>query len=135
MYHGRRGGAADPIERFPARIGRPLRVGPHVVAERGFDRFMPHKLFLCTLADKLRTVQGRLNQLQGLPRGPEVFENLGEALERCIGSGRQTNPAVKLVKKYLDTLQDGVTRLQTYDAEVTAPAIAAVRDARGVVDH
>ena len=41
LYHGRRGGAADPIERFPARIGCPLRVGPHAEAERGFDRFMP----------------------------------------------------------------------------------------------
>jgi hypothetical protein len=35
LYHGRRGGAASPIERIPAHIGGLLRVGPHVVAERG----------------------------------------------------------------------------------------------------
>ena len=39
------------------------------------------------------------------------------------------------MKKYLDTLQDGATRLQIYDAELTEPAIAAVREARGVVEH
>ena len=43
LYHGWWGGAASPIERIPARIGGPLRVGPHVVAERGFDRLVPHQ--------------------------------------------------------------------------------------------
>ena len=58
-----------------------------------------------------------------------------EALERCIGSGRQTIPAVKLVKRYLDTLQDGVTLVQMYDTELTPDAIADVRTARDIVAH
>jgi hypothetical protein len=114
---------------FEERLGHRIADRENTaIADAVMSHFLP-------LADRLRSVQGRLNQLPGSPRGPEVFEKLGEALERCIGSGRQTNPAVKLVKKYLDTLQDGVTRLQTYDAELTDAAIAAVREARGVIDH
>ena len=44
FYHGRRGGAACPVECTPARIGRPLRVGSHIVAERGLYGFVPHEL-------------------------------------------------------------------------------------------
>jgi hypothetical protein len=85
------------------------------------------------LANKLRSVQSRLNQLPGSPRGPEVFEKLAEALEKCVGSVRQTNPCVKLVKKHLDTLQDGVPRVQIFDTELTPEAIASVRSAHDTV--
>ena len=87
------------------------------------------------LATTLRSVQSRLNQLPGSPRGPEVFEKLTEAIEKCVGSARQTNPCVKLVKKHLDTLQDGVPRVQIFDAELTQEAIASVRAAHDTVHN
>jgi hypothetical protein len=42
---------------------------------------------------------------------------------------------VKLVKKYLDTLQDGVPRVQIFDAELTSEAIASVRAAHSTVHN
>ncbi|MFE9690850.1 BREX system P-loop protein BrxC [Micromonospora sp. NPDC005806] len=87
------------------------------------------------LAQKLRDVQGRLNQLPGSPEGPVVFRKLGEALEQCIRTCRQTKPTVKLVKKHLDTLQDGVQLLQLYDAELAVDAIRAVAAAHGVLTY
>jgi len=36
--------AERTAERIPARIGRPLRLSAHGLAEGGFDRFMPHKI-------------------------------------------------------------------------------------------
>ena len=114
---------------FEERLGHPLPDRENTaIADAVMTTFLP-------LAEQLRSVQARLNQLPGSPRGPEVFGKLAEALEKCVGSGRQTNPAVKLVKKYLDTLQEGVPRVQAFDAELTAEAIAAVRDARQMVDH
>ncbi|MFL4905933.1 BREX system P-loop protein BrxC [Streptomyces sp. MMS24-I2-30] len=87
------------------------------------------------LAQKLRSVQGQLNQLPGSPEGPAVFGKLGDALEQCIRTCRQTKPTVKLVKKHLDTLQDGVQLLQLYDAELTDDAIRAVTSAHGVLTY
>ncbi len=40
---------------------------------------------------------------------------------------------MKLVKKHLDALRDGVQLLQLYDAELTDDAIRAVTDAHGVL--
>jgi len=40
---------------------------------------------------------------------------------------------VKLVKKYLDALRDGVQLLQLYDAELTDDAIRAVTEAHGIL--
>ena len=42
---------------------------------------------------------------------------------------------MKLVKKHLDTLQDGVPRVQAFDAELTPEAIASVREAHNTVHH
>lgn len=113
---------------FETRLGHQMDREDTAIADAVMTHFLP-------LAERLRSVQGRLNQLPGSPAGPELFERMTEALERCIGSGRQTIPAVKLVKRYLDTLQDGVTLVQMYDTELTPEAIAAVRTARDVVDH
>jgi len=85
------------------------------------------------LAQQLRGVLTRLDRLPGSPRGPAVFARLGEALEQCIRTCRQTKPTVKLVAKHLDALRDGVQMLQLYDAELTDDAIAAVNDAHGVL--
>jgi hypothetical protein len=80
-------------------------------------------------------VQSRLNRLPGSPEGPPVFSKLGDALEQCIRTCRQTRPTVKLVKKHLDTLRDGVQLLQGYDAELTDEAIRTVAAANDVLTY
>jgi hypothetical protein len=87
------------------------------------------------LAQQLRSVQDRLNKLPGSPEGPAVFGKLGVALEQCIRTCRQTKPTVALVKKHLDTLQDGAQLLHVYDAELTADVIRAVKDAHDVLAY
>jgi hypothetical protein len=87
------------------------------------------------LAHRLRSVQSRLNQLPGSPEGPTVLGKLADALEQCIRTCRQTKPTVKLVKKHLDTLQDGVQLVQLYDAELTDDAIRAVNAAHDVLTY
>ena len=78
------------------------------------------------LAQTLRVFEGKLNRLPGSPPAPAVLRKLGDALEQCVRTCRQTKPTVKLVKKNLDVLRDGVQRLQMYDAELTDEAIRAV---------
>jgi len=87
------------------------------------------------VAQWLRGVQGRLNQLPGSPEGPAVFTPLSDALEQCIRTCRQTKPTVRLVKKHLDTLRDGVQLVRMYDAELTTEAIRAVRAADAARVH
>ena len=87
------------------------------------------------LAQRLRDVQGRLSQLPGSPEGPAALGRLGEALEKCLRNPRQTRPTVQAVKSHLDALQDGVSTLQLYGAELTAEAIGAVKTAREVLDY
>jgi hypothetical protein len=87
------------------------------------------------LAQRLRVVQSRLSQLPGSPEGPAALGRLGEALEKCLRNPRQTRPTVQAVKSHLDALQDGVSTLQLYGAELTAEAIGAVKKAREVLDY
>ncbi len=82
------------------------------------------------LAATLRSVQARLNRLPGSPSHPATLERLGDALEQCIRTYRQTKPTVLLVKRHLDVLRDGVQLLQLYDAELTDEALAKVRRAQ-----
>jgi hypothetical protein len=81
------------------------------------------------LAERLRSVQGLLNQLPGSPKGPGAFDKLGVAFEQCVRICRQTKPTVKLVKKHLDALRDGVQLMRLYEAELTVTAIRAVQQA------
>jgi hypothetical protein len=122
--------ARNRISRFfEERLGHRLPERENTaIADAVMTTFLP-------LADKLRSIQARLNQLPGSPSGPEAFDTLSEALEKCVGSARQTNPCVKLVKKYLDTLHDCVPRVQIFDAELTPEAIASVRTAHDTVHH
>ncbi len=92
----------------------------HAIAEAVSKNFLQ-------LAQKLRAVQSLLSQLPGAPTGPAVFQKLSEALEVCVGSCRQARPTVKLVRKHLDTLNDGVAELRLYEAEVTRETIRAVK--------
>jgi len=84
----------------------------------------------------LRAVQQRLNRLPGGgPATPAPLEDLQRALEDALRSVRQTRPTVRMVKKHLDALREGLTTLAHYDAELTDDAIQRVRDAARVRDH
>ncbi len=87
------------------------------------------------LTDTLRDVQARLARLPGASGDAEGFAALGDALEQCMRSSRRTKPTVKLVKKHLDTLRDGVQRLKMYAAELTADALQKVRVAQNVLSQ
>ena len=113
---------------FEERLGHRMDREDHAIADAVAQHFPQ-------LAQKLRGVQGQLNQLPGSPQGPAVFAKLSEGLEQCIRTCRQTKPTVKLVKKHLDTLRDGVQLLQLYDAELTQDAIRAVVTAHGVLSY
>lgn len=86
------------------------------------------------LSQKLQGVYARLNRLPGAPQGPDALRKLGEALEQCLRTCRQTKPTVRLVKRYLDVLRDGTQLVQVLDAELTEAAITAVKQARIVLD-
>ncbi|MEQ1910553.1 MAG: BREX system P-loop protein BrxC [Vicinamibacterales bacterium] len=107
---------------FEESLGLALDREDHAIADAVLRHFP-------TFAQQLRSVEGKLRQLPGAPQGPAVFRELGDALEQCIGICRQTKPTVKLVKKHLDVLRDGVQKIQMYDAELTPQAIRAVGDA------
>ncbi len=111
---------------FEERLGEKLDREPAPIADAVAQRFPQ-------LAGQLRSVQAKLDRLPGSPQGPAAFAKLSDALEQCIRTCRQTKPTVKLVKKYLDALRDGVQLLQLYDAELTDDAIRAVTDAHGVL--
>lgn len=111
---------------FEERLSEKLDREPAPIADAVAQRFPQ-------LAGQLRSVQAKLDRLPGSPQGPAAFEKLSDALEQCIRTCRQTKPTVKLVKKYLDALRDGVQLLQLYDAELTDDAIRAVTDAHGVL--
>lgn len=111
---------------FEDSLGHRMDREDHAIADAVAQQFAP-------LAERLRGVQTRLNQLPGSPDGPKVFVPLADALEHCIRTCRQTKPTVKLVRKHLDTLRDGVQLLRLYDSELTADAIRAVAQAHDVL--
>lgn len=111
---------------FEEHLGHRMDREDHAIADAVAQHFHP-------LAQKLRSVQARLNQLPDSPEGPAVLARLADALEQCIRTCRQTKPTVQLVKRHLDTLRDGVPLLQLYDAELTEEAIRAVLEAYNVL--
>ena len=86
-------------------------------------------------AQRLRTVLSQLDKLPGSRVTPPELTKLNDAFEQCVRSCRQTKPTVKLVKKHLDVLQDGLQLLNLFDAELTDDAVRAVRDAATVNEH
>jgi hypothetical protein len=80
-------------------------------------------------------VLGRLQHVPGGKEPPAELVKLGDALEACIRSGRQTLPTVKLLKKHLDVLSDGITKLRRFDSELTEDLLPRLRDAASVRDH
>ena len=88
-----------------------------------------------SLAKQLRVFEGKLDRLPGSLQTPMVFRGLGDALEHCIRTCRQTKPTVKLVKTHLNALRDGVQLFKIDDAELTTDAIREVRDAHATVSY
>ena len=86
-------------------------------------------------AQRLREVLVRFDRLPDKRPSPTELIRLGDALEQCVRTCRQTKPTVKAVKKYLDALRDGVQMLNVFDADLTDDAIQAVRAAADVRDH
>jgi hypothetical protein len=84
------------------------------------------------IAGRLRNVLTVLSRLPDAPEPPRELDQLQDVLERCLGSVRQTRPTVKLLKRHLDALRDGVRTLDIYHAELTEEAIDAVRTAHQV---
>ena len=111
---------------FERQLSHKMDREDHLIADAVSQQFP-------TVAKNLREVHDKLNRLPGSPEGPAVFKKLGDGLEHCIRTCRQTKPTVKLVKKYLDVLTDGVQLLQMYEAELTDEAIEAVREADRVL--
>jgi hypothetical protein len=87
------------------------------------------------LADRLRLVLGQLNKLPGAPETPSELAKLGDILEQCVRCCRQTKPTVKLVKRHLDALRDGVEVMRTYEAELSDHALQSVCDAAAVTKY
>ena len=113
---------------FEESLGLRLDREDHAIADAVAVHFPP-------LAKQLRAFEGKLDRLPGSPQAPMVFRRLGDALESCIRTCRQTKPTVKLVKTHLDALRDGVQLLKMDDAELTTDASRAVRDAHATVSY
>ena len=104
---------------FEETLNHPLDREDHAIADAVASQFP-------ALADRLLDVSRRLHQLPGSPELPEPLIRLKDALEQCIRTARQTTPTVRLVKKQLDTLREGVRLLQMMDAELTPTVVGAI---------
>lgn len=113
---------------FEQRLGHVMERDDQLIAD-AVAQYFP------SLAQQLRSVQGRLNQLPGSPEGPAELGALGDALEQCLRNPRQTKPTVMAVKKHLDVLSDGVQTLRLYNAELTDNAIRAVVVAQNALTY
>jgi len=121
-------GRARICKFFEKQLGHPMDREDHAIADAVALHFPQ-------LAQQQRRVDSALNRLPDPPDTPPELKTLGEILERCVASARQTKPTVKLVKRHLDALRDGVTTLRVYDAELTDEAIRAVTAADGVLNN
>jgi hypothetical protein len=92
-------------------------------------------LYFPLQADRLKDVLTRLNQLPNSPATPKELVKLATAIEQCVRSARHTKPTVKLVKKSLDGLRDGIQLLNIISAELTAETIQSVREASDVLSY
>ena len=121
-------GRARICKFFETQLGHQMDREDHAIADAVSSLFPP-------LAGRLRGVLNKLNQLPNSPDTPKSLVSLQEALERCVASSRQTKPTVKLVKRYLDALHDGVKLLLIYDAELKDDALSSVQAAHGVLQR
>jgi hypothetical protein len=84
---------------------------------------------------RLLDVLARHRQIPGAVDPPPSLVPLQDALSKCVAAARRTKPTVKLVKKHLDALRDGVELLNLMDADLTESVIREVRLAATVRDH
>jgi hypothetical protein len=113
---------------FEEHLNHPMDREDHAIADAVAQHF-PQQ------AQDLRTVLEQLNRLPESPDTPPELDRLHEALEQCVRNCRQTQPTVKLVKKHLDALRDGIQLLQIYHSELTDETVQAVCNAASVRDH
>jgi hypothetical protein len=84
---------------------------------------------------RLREVFEQLRKLPGNRPPPDVLTALESALLGCYKLVRQTEPTVREALRQLDALTDGLGRLAIYAAELTTPALDAVRRADEVARY
>ncbi len=113
---------------FETRLDHRMDREDHAIAD-AVSRLFPAQ------ARRLRDVFGRIDQLPGRPKPPPALAELQEVLEAAVAKSRHTKPTVQLLKRKLDALRDGIQLLNLYDAELTQPAIQAVRQAAAVREH
>lgn len=118
---------------FDEALGHKMDREDNAIADAVATLF-PHQ------AARLRGVLTSLGRLPGSPGGPPhaapaVLTRLGEAIEACLRTCRQTRPTVQAVKRHLDALRDGFQLVHLFEAELSPDAIATVRDAAEVRDH
>ncbi len=104
---------------FKNQLGYRMDREDHAIAD-GVALLFP------TQVDRLRGVRDRLRRLPGDIPVPDALLKLDAVLEQCVRASRQTRPTVRLVKKHLDALRDGVQTLGITDAELTDDALTAV---------
>ena len=112
---------------FEQDLKHPMDREDHAIADAVALYFPPQ-------ADRLRGVLRELDRLPGSPDPPPELDRLSRALEKCLRTVRQTKPTVKLVKRNLDALRDGIQLLHIFDAELTNDAVQAVCRAAEVRD-
>ena len=86
-------------------------------------------------ATRLRDVLTRLQKLPGNQPPPDELLKLDEAIGKCVAKVRETRPTVKQVKRYLDTLRDGVRLLRMLESELTDEAVRKVQEVVAVRDY
>ena len=84
---------------------------------------------------KLKEVVGSLNRLDVPAPIPTEFSKLQEAIEKCLAKARHAKPTVQQVKNNLDTLRDGIQKLNLYNAELQDGLIAKVNNAASVIKY
>lgn len=101
---------------------------PDRIADAVAQYFLP-------AGERLSEVFVRLRRLPGGREIPYALMGLQDALTRCLGFARYTEPTVRECLKRLDVLQDGMQTMRRIEAELDDHAVQAVRAASDVSEH
>lgn len=121
-------GRARICKFFEQRLGVPLDRENDAIADAVSTHFPAQVARLREVFDKLRRLPGQRDV-------PERLVKLEEALASCYKLIRQTEPTVAEVARQLDTLNSGIEQLGILSAELTQPAVDAVRKADDVARY
>ncbi len=113
---------------FELSLGHAMDREDHAIADAVAQLF-PRQ------SDRLREVERQLSRLPGDRRLSPKLSAFYEVLEQCIRASRQTRPTVRLVKKHLDVLRDGVQELNITSGELTEAKCQAVLVAAAVQEQ